>query len=345
MAITFPAGQYIPADFNKRVADLYSKTKGVDKTIKVLSKGAALVGNLTSHIPSAEPFARTCSALGATFSVVHSGFKILDAFQDISTPSGDQHNTNMSWVQLAAFTASDAFNPILFLEKQGFYTFDQATRDALSWTSAGLGIVGLVTGVVQTVYQMGKENEKLADINAHLAAPQPDDIPAALQLRKGLIEESLLQKTIKIAEKVIDIAAIIFGVLSFLCPIILLPIALFLGLAGAVLALIRLWRETGAVTDDQIQNFEHLCYSDQWRAEQARLTASTQQLQLTVDYWRRQAPMAVVPPVPAYAAQPPQPPQHGAAGVPVGQMYSTQQLQQTMDYWRRQGQLQVLPQP
>ena len=120
-----------PPDFNTRVSNAYGKTKMVDKTLKFFGSGLGFASNLLAYSETAQPVATALGSLGKGFSVVRSGFKIFDALQDISTPTGDEHETRMKWIQLVGYTAADLFAPVMFAESQGLFTFDKQTKDKL----------------------------------------------------------------------------------------------------------------------------------------------------------------------------------------------------------------------
>jgi hypothetical protein len=71
----------------------------------------------------------------------------------------------MKWVELISFTVADVLNPVLYFEAQGFYNINKQVKEQLVKYGSQLGLIGLATNVVRTVYEFYKSFSQMKKID------------------------------------------------------------------------------------------------------------------------------------------------------------------------------------
>lgn len=205
--------------WNDRLGHVASRTTGLMNASKLVENTTAFAAHFFQRSEATNQVAGALTHVSELTGVFRLGCRFADLAQDIATPKGDKHEEAMKWVELVAFTGSDAANIVSSLSNQGFYDLGEA-KGYLDHVSAALGALGVATGIVEKSYVLDRMKKAGA--------------PTELQTNVAL----------EIAEKVVDFVAIIFGVLSFVLPVVFIPLVALFSVAAAVLALVRLWRES-----------------------------------------------------------------------------------------------------
>lgn len=247
---------------NDRLAELYSQSKGVDKTLKFGSSFASIASNIISYSNGslAQHISQSLASLGKTFSTTRTGMKAFDIMQDFTTTNTDAAVSLMNRIQSVCFIGSDAVSAIFFLENQGFYSIGSKVKTLMSSAALGLGLIGVTTSLIGTTNQIAKISKDLNkillvinDIDQNQVADQKLE---ALKIGKEIALEKIFRGQLSVVEKVADIAAIVFGfAAASVSSSVFVPVMATLGLISASMALVKMWRET-ADSDQLAKQFK-----------------------------------------------------------------------------------------
>ncbi|MDR3624037.1 MAG: hypothetical protein P4L16_02720 [Chlamydiales bacterium] len=226
--------------------------------------------------------AGTFNACAQTCTGFRKALKLGDMVDNFRSPKGKGVEKALDITQKPFFIISDATDIVTYIAQASDYSFptvsvdlpgygktDVDVNEALGYVGGVTAACGLTTGVVASSYKLHQLKGMLADaeqrlvlaneaINQHAQSSFDANWTASSPAERAafkvatrdiaLAKEARTNHIMAVVEKVLDVAAIVFGFLGcFVAPVIFVPVMASLALISSGIALARIWLATNAV--------------------------------------------------------------------------------------------------
>ncbi|MDR3624038.1 MAG: hypothetical protein P4L16_02725 [Chlamydiales bacterium] len=245
--------------FMDRVAMISSKTSGVKHGSKFIANTLELISYELVFCSCLGLSSKVVASTASLFKSAYTSVTIFGAFSALASPIGiNDKQKKMNLVENVCYGISDLSTPIIYFADSGHYELNNKTRAAIGVIADILSLVGVFVTLFSAHYGNTVVAEKIAQKDLRLLALQGNNLAIGEQnertrliYEKDALNELNFKNNLTIIEKVIDIAAIVFGFIS--CFVVqLLPVVALLLVVSAGIALYKMWRETCIIQHPEI---------------------------------------------------------------------------------------------
>lgn len=246
--------------------------EGIDKGLKAGKNAASLI---QWALPLAAPesaTARTTADMAGRaahqMGFVRSAVKLVDVFDSLQVPEGALTGAQLGAlvVERVGYGMSDSISALMFGHDVSLYDLGEAAS-TIAQVGDACAAVALTTTVTNDVIKHNElsvaidaENAELTRVNELIASQQQGEVDdeelvgmrERVEARLEYLHANREKVDLDLAQKIFDIAAIVFGFMVTLLSIPLLiatPILCTLGFTSAGTALVKMWVKTSSVME------------------------------------------------------------------------------------------------